>query len=622
MNSIKFYDGDPVEASHLNLSTEFTQDAIKNQFIDTYTYGVINDKSPKTIVYNDGKALGIYGLVAYDVYGNRIEIPSTPDESDGTPFPTLSGLKPDDNMKLIQGGNDLIPNTSYMLVVRYAEISTEPISHHVVTGEPHLMGIQASYELYLRPVGETIEGDIILALINVGYVDGTYEISAVDESVRTVSHIFDSSVISTLIEPTDAERTKEYKNGQVISFTDHVHALGTGTLSPSNPHALSASDLGIDLSATANHQRLLHVDGIRSNNIQSTTSAMYPHYNRESASDYETVYIEPLVNSLDELAVINGISVFPADFPAQYSRSFKDKASTENIGYYLFVYNVNTKQIELNGPYQTEQDDGFVQLLKTNYLFPICSFKFDYVSYSVNGQNDSIAWTYDIVPATFKDRRIFNNNSLQNFRPDEAFALTQFAPIANDNAYLHNVRLLNNNAQTKFSNLTGKSLNIVIDGEHDILVEFKGAIDGPIPADEVVTQLREAFTDPTDGHLYAYPRIISDVSGNTDDIGKLSISAPYSISINGDNQAAAILGFTAASKNLSVTSDGLIKEMIYYAQNSDGTITRNGFIDFIYNDINDISQINYFLGGGKVRRNIFHYTNGYVTRVEEIIEDL
>ena len=205
---------------------------------------------------------------------------------------------------------------------------------------------------------------------------------------------------------------------------------------------------------------------------------------------------------------------------------------------------------------------------------------------------------------------------MKNFRPDEAFALTQFAPVANDKAYLHNVSVVSNKVQTKFANLATRQFSITIDGT-PITMVFAGNSDNPIPAEEVVTQLIQAFTAvDEDGYTYlrAYPRIIAEDSGNAD-AGKLSISAPSSISIDPTYDAAEILGFTNVSNNLNATSDGMIKEMIYYGE-------RNGFIEFVYNDDLDIKQINYFFGGGKVRRNKFSYKDGYITRVDEIVEAL
>ena len=108
--------------------------------------------------------------------------------------------------------------------------------------------------------------------------------------------------------------------------------------------------------------------------------------------------------------------------------------------FYLFSYDINNPLY--NGPFASETDSVMTQLKNTPTLFPICSLQWKYVTYDVTGDDVSDVGSWDIIPASFKDLRVFNNTSLENFRPNQAFALTQFAPVANDIAYLHNARLI------------------------------------------------------------------------------------------------------------------------------------------------------------------------------------
>lgn len=621
MNSIKFYDGTALEAEHLNKATDCIHDGMRATFLDNYTFGVVIDKSPETIVYTDGSSLGIYGITAYDEYGNRIHIDTVDDDVYGNKQPAISGLKPDDNGLLIRGGHDLTRQYTYTLVIRYKENLGEPITHHVEDGTPYLMGVIGGYELYLRDSGETIAGDITLADIA---VDSFGNIT-IDESVRETSHVQESTVVATINVPensatssTTGGTTQNPWYGTNVSFADHINSIGSGAVTQKNPHGLAPEDIGIDVAATANHQKLLHVDGIRSDNIASTGSAMYPSYRRESASNYETVYIQPLSAALNEMAVIDGESVYPADFSATYSYSFEQRASSANLGYYIFVYNGRTKAIEMSGPFPSETDAGFVQLLNTSYLFPICSLQWGYVSYDVTGDNIADAYSYDIIPSTFKDRRVFNNTSLKNFRPDDAFALTQFAPVANDTAYIHNARIMSSTTFTKYD-VAGKTLTLIIDDDpaNAVTVTFTGTEGVPMPVSDIISQLTTALIATNDAgttYLRAYPRIVAS-DYNSTDAGKISISAPYSIAVETASSAAATLGFSPDTNNTSDTSVGLVREMLYYGE-------RNGIIVFTYDSNDLVTQIDYFLGGGLVRRNKFTYMNGYITRVEEIIEAL
>ena len=101
MDSIIFNNGTIVQASDLNDAQTRKADAIKNRFIDTRSYGVIEDKSPEQIVYTDGTSLGIYGLVAYTKDGERIYIAP----NDNPEIPAIYGLLPDSNGMLIKGKN-------------------------------------------------------------------------------------------------------------------------------------------------------------------------------------------------------------------------------------------------------------------------------------------------------------------------------------------------------------------------------------------------------------------------------------------------------------------------------------------------------------------------------------
>lgn len=592
MDSIIFNNGTTVQAADLNDAQTRKADAIKKRFIDTRNYGVILTKSPEQIVYTDGTSLGIYGVVAYDENGERIYI----EPNENPQIPAIYGLLPDETGLLIQGGEKLVQQKTYTLVIRYKEQLNPPTTHHVVTGKAFLTHNDSTYELYLRDYNDVKSGDITLATITCE-ADGNV---AVDESSHKVSTIHPTAVVGAVTSSSDT-------NYNTVSFEDHINSVGTGTVSKSNPHGISASDLGIDVGALGDHQKLLHVDGIRSDDITSTTSAMYPYYRKETLTNDEVIYIQPLSASLNELAVINGESVVPSQFSTVFSYSLKDKASEDYAGYYLCSYDVLQHQIVVNGPYNSEENTTFIQLLNTSYLFPICSFQWKYVDYDVTGDLVADVGSYNVVPATFKDLRVFNNTSLENFRPHQAFALTQFAPVANDVAYLHNVRLTSASSAPVFY-VAGKTLSLVVNGTEEFNIAFKGT--NPLTMNNVISQMVDALVkidDNNNAYLAAYPRVNED--------NHLTISAPLSLKIkaSASNDAAPYLGFSIANSNMEAENDNLIKEMVYYGD-------RNGIILFKYNEDDDVTEITYYLGGGYKLKNIFNYTNGFITHVNEIVE--
>lgn len=603
MDSVLFHNGTSIKASELNELQERKAESIKQRFVNTRSYGVVETASPKQIVYTDGVALGLFGITAYDQNGERIYVK----DSGQTNIPVLTNLLPETletgkDWVLVQGGVALPAQQEYTLVIRYKEVQAAPITHHVVTKQPLLTNINSTYELILRLPNNIHDGDIPLATVttsDTGYV-------SVDESVRAVSTISATDVVGSITTP----NTVDGVNVGNISFSDHINSLGSGTLSSKNPHALSAADLGIDIAAMGNHQKLLHSAGVRSDNLASTSSALYPYYKGESASDEEMVYIQPLSQAYNEVCVVNGISILPTDIPTTYSFSFANLGLDSATGYYLFVLNGNTKAIEHYGPFVSEEDDTFKQLLNTETIFPICSLNWQKISYDVTFDDVDDLYSYGIVPASFKDRRVFNNTSLSNFRPDESFALSQFAPIANDVAYLHNVRLTG--AKTSaFYSVADKSMQLEIDGDTSNLVTitFRGA--NPIPVSSVINQMINALVAVDENgntYLRAYPRIT--------ETGAISLSAPIGLKIYAlTNDASTLLGFSSVNNNIAASSDGLIKEMVYYGE-------RNGIIVFKYNDNQDVTEIDYYLGGGVVKKNLFVYKGEYITHVNEIIEKL
>ena len=46
-----------------------------------------------------------------------------------------------------------------------------------------------------------------------------------------------------------------------------------------------------------------------------------------------------------------------------------------DVGFYLFVYNVNNYGVEIYGPYPSESDTTFNQLLNTPYIIPYLLFR-------------------------------------------------------------------------------------------------------------------------------------------------------------------------------------------------------------------------------------------------------
>lgn len=618
MKSVNFFNGQSTGAEDYNNAQQFKEESILDRGTDLRSAGIVIDKSSETIVTTGAEKqdIVINPFIAYDADGQRIQVkeqivnlkrlvdPNDPTATDFYLGPTGS---------LFPG------NTKWTLVVRYKTIPAGPVKHHTISGEPFMTTLDDSYEFIVRAgLAAGQSDDVVLASLT---VDANKQIT-VDTSVAVASTLLAGAIAvqSSIVTQEEAAGTDTAiastdSYGGIISFEKHINAVGTGPISSKNPHGLSPADIGIDVGELANHQSMCHVDGIRSDNLLTTDTAMYPWFRRETNTDEEFVYIQRLSSAQRELLIANGTILGPTDFPNNFTFAMQPLASDDQIGYHLFVVNVEKREIQHFGPYEHDTDQAFLAVLNNRNLFPICSFRWDNVSYDYNGDNVNDKHSYDIMPGTFKDRRVFNNTSIDNFRPDHAFALSQFAPYCNDTAYLHNARLLSGKNLSRYS-VDEKNMLIYINGGPEeggtaVEIKFSGGGYAELQPETVVDQMNRAFTDKDeDGNVYlkAYARVTDD--------GYISISAPRSIEIieAASNDASEILGFSDTYNN-KFQSSNIIKELIYEGD-------RNGIVLFTYDAKENVTRIDYLLGGGVRRYNTFKYNGDVIVAVREVVEPL
>lgn len=605
MKNVKIFDGQVVSSEDLNNMQSYKADEIKKTRLDVRTYGIIPSESHTPyLVYVEGKRLGIYYLSAMDKFGERIVV-----SANGSPNePVVKGLLPDETGKLVpESENYLATQSKFTLVIRRTTVMEGPLCHHATTGKQHLITENDSWELYIRDFGGAIEGDIILATITTdisGYL-------TIDESVADVSYIKADEVAAL------------DSNGNIVTFPDHINQVGSGDVTPTNPHGLTAYDLGIDVGELSQHQALLHTDGIRTDNVLSTYTALYPYYRRENRSSNEVVYIrrlDPPNAGNRELLIANGKTFSTNNAPSlteDYEFNFQPIANDMSIGYYLFYFDTDSASIAYAGPCETEKHSSFTRVLNNKKYFPICSFKLATVIFDETGEGvaDEETRTFDIMPGTWKDLRKFQNLSLSNIHPDEVSAISQFAPYCNDRAYIHNARL-ESTTNSAYYYVSGKTLQITVDETVDtspetLSVTFSGG--NPLATQDVIDQMKAAFT-AVDSEGYAYLKVNPRQTSS----GTITLSAPCSIRIRtaASNDASSILGFTSGANNLYNTSE-LIKELIYVGE-------RNGIVLFTYDEDEDVTTIEYLLGGGLRRYNTFTYkgTEKTIVSVKEGIEPL
>ena len=592
MDKIKFRNGIIATPQLLNTNTDSLEQGIKNTVKYTRTAGVLKDASHIPVIWTDKSTLGIYPLNAVDIYGNMIQVPG--DVNSETPYE--SGLLMDAEGKLVNGGNALPADRSWLLCIRYAETLGAPYGTHVVSHVKYPVGVHAEYALYLRDISATIEGDIVLGLV---YTNDAGVIT-VDNSICAYSKLPVTDVVAA-VRQENASGTSSYE----VTFEEHVNDFN-------NPHNVTAEQLGIDIGDIINHQAFMHDAGIRTENIDSTTSALYPEYHTEtqdSANEYIT--IQPLNANTNEFVVVDGITIYPKDLGFNPFEIYMQEPPINEVGYYLIFVDSATKKIKIQGGWDSEEDDEFLAFLSDKAIFPICSFKWDYETYLIDGVETG---SYNIITSTWKDRRIFKNFSVKDIHPDEILALSQFVPNFNSNYQIYNARLVGAvaNPQNSYP-VSGKYLTITVDGRNDLsyTINFVGGdTSRMLPMSEILHQIWEA-TKLVDDNGYNYYELYSHLNSE----GQLVLCGPISlnVTINNDvNNAASILGFTGDN---NLTSSDTIKEVLI-----SGEI--EGKMEFEYGADDTITTAKYWFGGNKLRVQNYVYRDDQIIRINESVEQL
>lgn len=372
MEKVQYFSVQRVRPSDLNKNTAYFEERIDTNMSMLSSKGVIvNAALPNGTIlspvngnylYNGGTTIGVYGLLAYDEYGKYIEIPQNYIEGQGI-LPTEANLAPNSNGQLVNQGGTFLTNTTYTIVVRWDEKFDE--TQKAINDKTKIPTNYIkfnSYNLYARTTS-IFKGDVILGTVT---TDNSGNI-VIDESNRDVFNLYQDLITA------DVSLDSPIAGSTDVTLSSHINMLGSGTWSTTNPHALSAEDIGIDPTATGKHQQYLHSNGIKTNETNSQASALYPSYFSTSGTSNESLSIKGLSSTLNEIVVVNGITITPADLGTDYTFNFTTLNSDTYAGYYIFGVN-SSKAIDKYGPFSSEEDAGFVSILNDKTIFPICSF--------------------------------------------------------------------------------------------------------------------------------------------------------------------------------------------------------------------------------------------------------
>lgn len=614
-------------------------------------------------VWTDTQSLGVYGLIAYDSYGRFIFVEPKFDDT-GTEIPTLSNLTMDANHKLVPGGTvSFGSNKEYLMVIRFAQ-EFDPDSLRPVKGRGSSSGTQLpsrvdlSFELYLRDTeADLLVGDVVLAKITTD----DNGILAADESYRDTFGLTTSLLRANMSNTTASEAL-----GSNLTFEDHINMVGSGKVSKTNPHGTSAEDLGIDIAATGKHQYYLHSDGIKTDDVHSTTSALYPSYFSSSLTSEEKVYIEALTDENNEVVVVNGNTITTADLGDRYVLDMLNYVSEEYEGFYILAVSEASKSITLNGPYSSDTNENFLALLNDRSYLPICSFHwgrpfYAYYTLVLEDMATGVQTTYQNVPST----RTYTDSST-----GEQIAVADLVVKAETSTGITGttIRITENNV-TNYYYIISKTIELDdadrydIDpltfkdrrvfnntGFRDIRREDLAAIRDSAPFSNNTGTIYYARVESTaqlsyfqvggkslsmviDGNNFYYTfvgvqelsveQLLSQLNGELksqipstikpkayiNHNKHLTIVAGTSISVNSTGSANSALGLTAQTD----TGED-VKTLIYEGE-------MDSVQEMYYDENGDLTDVYYITSGNYIRSHKITYTGDFVSRVEETVEE-
>lgn len=135
--------------------------------------------------------------------------------------------------------------------------------------------------------------------------------------------------------------TATYTADTEILIDAHVKAVGTGTVTATNPHGMTPVDIGLNTAEILEtHQKFMHSSGIVGSTVSITSSLYLTPTIITPGEDYVT--IQPLTSS--EIALINGVTATSADIPNAVVLLFS--SSVDATGTYWVYLDKTTKTIQ------------------------------------------------------------------------------------------------------------------------------------------------------------------------------------------------------------------------------------------------------------------------------------
>ena len=484
MKKENWQNGQPVITNDLLWASDSKEEAIKERLMDFILKGVVDNSQlsgefiPFEIYKDDDTHFTVKTGVGFTSLGERILIkdltttynPNNPNMTSGdghgnqVPTPQSSGNL---YIPILNQPN----STIYIWITYLNTVSTDPQWIRLGDDQQTLLYVrnEDGYKIE-QTISSTPPDNEKSILIGTIVLDSQGKINTIDYSLRekaTISAKKVSGNIGTLL-----NRPSTYQG--IVNIQDHLYSIGSGTITPFNPHGLSAQDLGIELPEGKEHQSKFHTSGIFSSEPNSTSSALYGIATVESATTEDVFKIKALSSLKNEGVLINGIYIDPNILNTDVSFSFKDSAA----GLYLFVLDASQKAIVRLGPFDNENDLNYLSAINNSLYLPLWQI------WWVSNPNPENPDNYDLVDQ--RDLRVFGNISEYNIQGHVINGLIEgFSPTPRE-TILYYARLVGSVSNMLFD-VSNKSISIKVDSTNTLNYTFIGS--GLLSIDEVVRQL-------------------------------------------------------------------------------------------------------------------------------------
>lgn len=323
---------------------DYTQAGVVLDALNEFEITVGDNNAPPTT-----HSININTGIAYDSIGQRIEISDASASYDAT----NSSDTTDDGLGNFVStphstGSKNIPltaNSFNYIWIDYLLVTDESVfTLQRATNAKQFYKQDDGYYITVTTVNTPPTAtSVYLGSVNLsgfGVVSG----STIDMSGRSSSLIREKRVKIKTPLANLSDATATYGFNQELTLDDHIKAVGSGTVTPQNPHGTTLGDIGVDVeNVVANHQKFMHNNGMIGDEA-SILSSLYTEFHPISPGD-DFIVIKKLL--VTEVVNIDGITITSSDLPNDTTFLFSSSGDAAGT-YYIYLDKFSKSLVRTN----------------------------------------------------------------------------------------------------------------------------------------------------------------------------------------------------------------------------------------------------------------------------------